>query len=88
MASLFEGTQLGSLVNSLEMVIKAMAMDEIPGSEAIEKKGGLHQDSNNAAILETFYFAKTYRFCRGSTERSHVPSCNAAIFKGFIKASS
>lgn len=27
------------LVNSLETVVKAMAVDEIPGSEAMEKKG-------------------------------------------------
>lgn len=54
---MFGGTQLGSLVNSLEMVIKAMAVDEILGSQAMEKKGGQDQDCNNATILETFYFA-------------------------------
>ena len=41
---MFGGMQLEPLVNCLEMVVKAMAVDEIPRSEAVEKKGGQDQD--------------------------------------------
>lgn len=45
-----------ALVNSLEMVIEAVAEDEIPGSEAMEMKWDQDRDQSNAIILKTFYF--------------------------------